>query len=303
MAWGYTGSPSQMVICPKCQARNVSGTRLCRQCGTLLSPQQTHSSRASAGNSTAHNSQLPFLGHPINPRPKIAYSPVKIWHKCVVFAVWISMLGLLSWLTLTRQKPTIQAVAVSSNFPLEPTPEVPTPIHIQTQNDSGQVVDFVIWPLYKNFPWVIGSDTEIENLGDVYNKPNDIFSPELRESIRQIPEVIAVGTADIRMKKDLRSEESLAASRTRTLEWLLNRIKGDALTVFAWNLGKWIAPPSQKVDYGDQRRVIVIGMKRQDKTVEFASALRKALESKKEEFPIFKQLLYSYSKSNDYDIR
>src|ERR1044071_1071782 len=98
MTSNYTNSKSTTVACPKCQAQNLSGATSCKQCGALLTRQVSYGPGSTVGNAGRQSSGTSLPVHPYIARPKIAYSPVKTWHKGIVFVVWVGALGLIFWM-------------------------------------------------------------------------------------------------------------------------------------------------------------------------------------------------------------
>ena len=134
---------------------------------------------------------------------------------------------------------------------------------------------------------------KVEGLGDLTQKGATAFSSELQDLIMQSNEIIVVGTADVRNRVD--AERERANSRTRTLFDVVTKIRGKEFSVFRWNLGQWTG--STNVSLTDQRRIILIEVKKRTKGLDLTQGVRQALEQHKTSQPIFEQILNDYSDS------
>jgi hypothetical protein len=200
---------------------------------------------------------------------------------------------------VNKPEPTQTPSPTSSPAPLPPEVD-PEGVYTSTITmPNGETGTFSIFLLSKRYVWVTGSKTEVEGLGDIAKKGKSAFSPELQESIRQAPEVIVVGTADVR--NEVKSENARAGDRSRTLFGVVSKIKGNEYSVFNWNLGQWRG--SSDIPLAEQRRIILIKVLSRTKGMNLQYGVRQTLEEHKTTQPIFGQMLNDYSKSREIDMR
>ncbi|MBK8809697.1 MAG: hypothetical protein IPN69_03080 [Acidobacteria bacterium] len=173
--------------------------------------------------------------------------------------------------------------------------------HSEVTLADGSTGAFDIYVLDKKYVWETGSESVVEGLGDLSqkNKWKTAFSERLQELLKNANEIIVVGTADIRSATE--RENARAGNRSRTLLNVVTEIRGNGQTAFNWNLGQWKG--SRKVSFEDQRRLIFIEVVRRSAGADLKEGVRKALEEHQTAQPIFTDLLYSYSKSNAFEIR
>ena len=166
---------------------------------------------------------------------------------------------------------------------------------------DGSTGVFDIYVLDKKYVWATGSETVVEGLGDLSQKDKwkTAFSEKLRELLKNANEIIVVGTADIRNNTE--RENARAANRSRNLLNVVTEIRGNGQTAFNWNLGQWKG--SSNVPFEEQRRLVFIEVVRRSAGADLKEGVRKALEEHQAEQPIFTDLLTSYSKSKDFEIR
>lgn len=160
---------------------------------------------------------------------------------------------------------------------------------------------FDIYILDKKYVWKTGSETIVKGLGDLSQKDRwkTALSDDLQTLIKNASEIIVVGTADIRSNTE--RENARAGNRSRTLLNIVTEIRGNGQTAFNWNLGQWKGKRS--VPFEDQRRVIFIEVVKRSEGLKFKDGVRAALKNYQAAQPIFEEMLTSYSKSDDLDIR
>jgi hypothetical protein len=234
-------------------------------------------------------------------------------HVVTLALTWVIAISIVAFFSLPEKQIAKTKKTTSTPIPTitpttTPTPEeLPPEINpdetykVQVAMPDGSTANFGIYLLSKGYVWVKESETTVKGLGNL-SKGRWItaLSPELQEKIRKCPEIIVVGTADIR-NKDLKRENDRAGNRSRTLYEVVTGIRGSEQTAYNWNLGQW--NDSKKDDYDDQRRVIFIEVSNRTRGFDIKQGVRMALEKFQYDQPIFKDMLNSYSKSKEFDIK
>lgn len=226
-------------------------------------------------------------------------------------AVWVILIGLLLFLipdALNQSNEVKISNLVATPAPLKNTLPVevdPNAVyHVEVAMPDGSSGVFDIYILDKKYVWQTGSETIIEGLGNMSIKDRwkSAFSESLQELIKKAPEIVVVGTADVRSGAGGEQREvSRAGRRSRTLLQVVTDIRGNGQTAFNLNLGQWKG--SVDVPFEDQRRIILIGIARRSDNLILKDGLRAAFEKEQTRQPIFNDMLSSYSKSGDFEIR
>lgn len=231
------------------------------------------------------------------------------WDKITLIVVWVIACGVFLYVIEPRDQ---QAKTVDTKHNPTPTPakqdDTPPEINPEEVYESdvtlpdGSNGKFKIYVLSKKYVWRSGSETIIDGLGDLSVKDGwkTSLSKELQEQIKQSPEIIVVGTADVRNDNTLR-ENARAGNRSRTLLNVVTEMRGTEQSAFNWNLGQWKGAGS--IPYEDQRRVIFIKIVSRSQGLNIKEGVYEALKEHQSSQPVFTDLLSSYSKSKDFDIR
>jgi hypothetical protein len=174
------------------------------------------------------------------------------------------------------------------------------------EDDDGNVVGHIeVLLLADEDVWVEGSETQIEQVGDIFQKGKDAFSESLMRDIQESPEIVNLGAADFRGRR-LR-EEDRADARGRNLKKVITRdITQRGGTVHYVELGQWVPtldPRCQEVPRAAQRRIVIVRVLSRDENVPLGPALRKALSKLQNKHEVFKDVLTCYSKSSVFRLR
>ena len=227
------------------------------------------------------------------------------WHRLILI-LWVIVVGILLFNIPERLPQLVRGKDNVSNVPntakeLPPELDPNGVYHSEVTLADGSTGVFDIYLLDKRYVWQTGSETVVEGLGDLSdkNKWKTAFSEKLQELLRTANEIVVVGTADIRNATE--RENARAANRSRNLLNVVTDIRGNGQTAFNWNLGQWKG--SSSVPFEEQRRLIFIEVVRRSAGADLKEGVRKALEAHQAEQPIFTDLLSSYSKSNDFEIK
>lgn len=259
-----------MTRCSNCYNQNPSGYSYCSRCGKIL---PTFFER---------------------------------WHR-LFLAFWVIAIGFLLFILPAPEKQITTAKEEPKEISLVPRKHLPPEIdpdavyHSEITMPDGSTGVFDIYLLDKRYVWKTGSETVIEGLGDLSTKDKwkTAFSPQLRELIKNANEIVVIGTADIRNNAE--RENARAGSRSRTLLDVVTEVREKGQSSFNWNLGQWKG--STSVPFEDQRRVIFIEVVRRSKGMDLRDGVRRALEENQTAQPIFRDLLNSYTKSDEFEIR
>lgn len=259
-----------MIRCFKCDNKNPSGNYYCLKCGK----------------------RLPTF--------------FERWHK-LILGLWVVAIGFLLFM-LPEYEPQLtnaggKTKPTQSQQKKELPPEIdPNAVYrSEITMPDGSTGIFDIYLLDKRYVWATGSETIIEGLGDLSVKGawKSLFSEQLQNLIKNANEILVVGTADIRNKTE--RENARAGNRSRTLLSVVTDIRENGQTAFNWNLGQWKGATS--IPFEDQRRVIFIEIVRRSAGMELKDGVRRALEENQAAQPIFRDMLNSYTKSDDFEIR
>lgn len=259
-----------MIKCSKCSSDNPRENSYCARCGTRL---RTFFEK---------------------------------WH-WLFLAIWVFGVGSFLFMLpdsetqLTTAEVNPKTVSFPQEKKLPPEVDPKGVYHSEITMPDGSTGIFDIYLLDKKYVWKTGSETVIDGLGDFSVKDHwqTAFTKPLQELIKNAREIIVVGTADIRNEKE--RENARAGNRSRTLLNVVTEMRGNGQSAFNWNLGQWKG--STNVPFEDQRRVIFIEIVSRSKGLDLKEGVRLALEMNQAEQPIFKDLLDSYSKSEDFEIR
>jgi hypothetical protein len=266
-----------MKECPKCRQQNSSKYRFCLQCGE----------------------ELPSF--------------FKEAHFVTLSVCWAIAFAILIYFStpekqvITTAQPTptpipqVTATPTPNSLPPEINPE--EAYHTEVELPDGSTGIFDIYMLNKEFVWLTGSHSILETEINL-SRPEiwkTAFSTQLQEKIKKAKEIIVVGTADVRGQPT--GQNSLAGSRSRTLLKVVSSIRGSGRqqTAFTFNLGQWKGDTDVALE--DQRRVIFIEIDKRSAGLDLRVGVREALKKFQGAQPIFRDMLTSYTKSENFDIR
>jgi hypothetical protein len=326
-------------LCPSCREVNAADTNYCRYCGACMScgTQDRYHTRLAAAHGTptptppkpapkappsVHTPSAPppvgFASGKATPRPSSVVR--RVWQTCVLVCL-CALVGIILFYT-GGPEVSVPAVAAAAT----PTPEVPlkpeeapaadgAPVlnvkdaerYTEPLKDgSGRVlgeVEFLL--LADEDVWVAGSETDLEQIGNIFEKGAAAFGASLLRDLRESPELVNFGAADSVGKRA--REEDRSDARGRNMKKVLTRdVKQSGGTVHYVELGQWAPSRDQRclnVPRAAQRRIVIGRVNRTDENADLGPPLRDALSRLQNKHEVFKDILTCYTESDVFRLR
>lgn len=321
---------NQDIFCPSCKAKSPLGNNFCLECGSeiemSISPLGENTYWLNVLQNNEHDS-IPtveikepiqpqnFTKIPMTTKPEQVYSPKRngIWRKVPAVIVVLLILGSITitlnfYIGAKQADPQTKPVELAAGEQgsqnsaqiLEVEKELPPEFEgrgygARVTDPNGKTGEIVMGILGKRFVWESGSISNVIELGNLLVLGKDAFTERFQTTMKKAPEVIVVGTADVKNtpKGGQMREIARANDRSKILFDVVEEIREEEQTIKKLNLGQWTGP--ENIPLEDQRRIIFIWFKRKDKGFDLEFGVRKALETYQTAEPIFGQMLNNYS--------